>query len=182
MENVMLKDKTVAWPRMKTNIFRVVIVALVSSMPLTLLAETHDSVPCSVKLKFEEDQTGALAVYTLSMQVKNPTMRAIETVSALMYDLNGASMGNTDAACRHNETLLNGGDTGECSKVLQIVNSKLMEKLGNEMWTAIVSQMTVSCRRPRPLGGTSYEYCDLSLNINFEGCRMSPTFVERVVG
>ena len=139
MENVMLKDKTVAWPRLKMNIFRVLIVALVSSMPLTLLAETHESVPCSVKLKFEEDQTGALAVYTLSMQVKNPTMRAIETVSALMYDLNEASMGNTDAACRHNETLLNGGDTGECSKVLQIVNSKLMEKLGNEMWTAIVN-------------------------------------------
>jgi hypothetical protein len=96
-------------------------------------------VPCSVKLKFEADQSGALVVYTLSMQVKNPTMRPIETVSALMYDLDGGSMGNTDAACRHNDTLLNGGDTGECSKVLQVVNSKLMEKLGNEMWTAIVN-------------------------------------------
>ena len=48
-------------------------------------------------------------------------------------------MGNTDASCRHNDTLLNGGDTGECNKVLQVVNSKLMEKLGNEMWTAIVN-------------------------------------------
>jgi len=66
-------------------------------------------------------------------------MRPIETVSALMYDPDGGSMGNTDAACRHNDTLLNGGDTGECSKVLQVVNSKLMEKLGNEMWTAIVN-------------------------------------------
>ena len=53
MENVMLKDKTVAWPRMKTNIFWVLIVALFSSMPLTLMAETSDSVPCSVKLNLK---------------------------------------------------------------------------------------------------------------------------------
>lgn len=139
MGNKMLELKTGAWPGLQKNISWALLVALMAFVPLTLLAETFDTVPCSVKLKFEADQSGALVVYTLSMQVKNPTMRPIETVSALMYDPDGGSMGNTDAACRHNDTLLNGGDTGECSKVLQVVNSKLMEKLGNEMWTAIVN-------------------------------------------
>ena len=114
-------------------------VALLGIFSSKMQAETVKSLPCSVKLQFEEDQTGALAVYTLSMQVKNPTMRAIETVSVLLFDDAEVSLGNTDARCAHNETSLNGGDTGECNKVLQIVNSKLMEKLGSEIWTSIVN-------------------------------------------
>lgn len=139
MENMMLDLNTAVWTWIHKNISEFLFFVLMAFVPFASLAEAPDTVPCSVKLKFEADQSGALAVYTLSMQVKNPTMRPIETVSALMYDLQGASMGNTDASCRHNDTLLNGGDTGECNKVLQVVNSKLMEKLGNEMWTAIVN-------------------------------------------
>ena len=117
----------------------VLFVALLGILASKMQAETVKSLPCSVKLQFEEDQTGALAVYTLSMQFKNPTMRAIETVSVLLFDDAEVSLGNTDARCAHNETLLNGGDTGECNKVLQVVNSKLMEKLGSEIWTSIVN-------------------------------------------
>ena len=117
----------------------VLFVAFLGILPSKMQAETINSLPCSVKLQFEEDQNGALAVYTLSMQVKNPTMRAIETVSVLLFDDAEVSLGNTDAGCAHNETLLNGGDTGECNKVLQVVNSKLMEKLGSEIWTSIVN-------------------------------------------
>jgi hypothetical protein len=117
----------------------VLFVVFLGILPSKMQAETIKSLPCSVKLQFEEDQTGALAVYTLSMQVKNPTMRAIETVSVLLFDDAEVSLGNTDARCAHDETLLNGGDTGECNKVLQVVNSKLMEKLGSEIWTSIVN-------------------------------------------
>jgi hypothetical protein len=139
MKMMSIKSKTGLGLGANPVVWGALFVALLGFFPNKIKAETFNSLPCSVKLQFEEDQTGALAVYTLSMQVKNPTMRAIETVSVLMFDNVEVSLGNTDARCAHNDTLLNGGDTGECNKVLQVVNSKLMEKLGSEIWTSIVN-------------------------------------------
>lgn len=139
----MAKQKTFVMLRLLSHFRGFLSFIAVFALPVMVFSEGALGLPCSVKLQFEEDDGGAQVVYTLSLQVKNPAMRPVETVSVLMFDDEGKSLGNTDANCRYHDTLLNGGDTGECKKVLQVVNSKLMEKLGNEIWTAIVNdQMT----------------------------------------
>ena len=89
------------------------------------------SVPCTVRVMFQDDEVGVATVYVLTTQIKNTARRAISGVSLLLFDDAGKSMGNSNAHCGEDATGLGGGDTGQCAKILQTISGKMMKKLGD---------------------------------------------------
>ncbi len=103
------------------------------------LAAAGERVPCAVRLQFLPTAEGPAVAYLLTAQVKNPTLRPAEAVSLLMFDAEGALIGNSDAGCTGAGWPLLGGDTGECGRVLQEVTSAMLGAFGAEVWTRIVN-------------------------------------------
>ena len=44
------------------------------------------SVPCAVRVMFQDDEVGVAIVYVLTTQIKNTARRAISGVSLLLFD------------------------------------------------------------------------------------------------
>ncbi|MGB1862702.1 MAG: hypothetical protein ACPH74_00455 [Candidatus Puniceispirillum sp.] len=111
---------------------------LVAGLPQPVLAKSK-SVPCAVRVMFQDDEVGVATIYVLSTQIKNTAPRAISGVSLLLFDDAGKSMGNSNAHCGEDATGLGGGDTGQCSKILQTISGKMMKQLGHETWVSTVN-------------------------------------------
>ena len=112
--------------------------SLVASLSQPVLAKSK-SVPCSVRVMFQDDEVGVATIYVLSTQIKNTAPRAISGISLLLFDDTGKSMGNSNAHCGEDATGLGGGDTGQCAKILQTISGKMMKKLGHETWVNTVN-------------------------------------------
>ena len=100
---------------------------------------SDEFLPCSILLKFGQNNLGPVANYTLSAQVKNPTGRKVSGVSVLFYNANENLLGNTELNCTQGATMLAPGSTGQCATLMQTIDGKMMQKFGTEMWTTIVN-------------------------------------------
>ena len=108
------------------------------AMSQPVLAKSK-SVPCAVRVMFQDDDVGVATIYVLSTQIKNTAPRAISGVSLSLFDDAGKSMGNSNAHCGEDARGLGGGDTGQCAKVMQTISGKMMKKLGHETWVKTVN-------------------------------------------
>jgi hypothetical protein len=57
----------------------------------------------------------------------------------LFFNGDGQLLGNTELSCIGSNGPLGAGSTGECSKLMQTIDGKMMEKFGTETWTAVVN-------------------------------------------
>ena len=77
---------------------------------------------CAVRLTFDSDNTGSVANYVLSLQLKNTKGRNVNGASILYKDSEGRVLGNTFLDCLNNSEGIKPGSYGNCTVVLQRVN------------------------------------------------------------
>jgi hypothetical protein len=135
-------------------ILRTTALALLLLAPV--MANAEPDVDCRIRLEFSSNDTGAVADYILTLQIKNTLGCAISGVSVNYFDTALNQLGNTALAC---PGVFGEGippsSHGECWAQLQKVDGNLLEKFGTEMWTAIVNtQLTQleSIRKCKVLG------------------------------
>ena len=116
---------------------RILLTALILMMAPVLHA--GEQRPCSIMMKFGHDKFGPVALYNLTLQTTNRTGRDVSAVSALFFNGDGQLLGNTELSCIGSNGPLGAGSTGECSKLMQTIDGKMMEKFGTETWTAVVN-------------------------------------------
>ena len=94
---------------------------------------------CSVDLIFASENGGSVANYVLTLQVKNNTGRGITGVSVIYKDSAKEVIGNTLLKCGVNELPVKPGSYGECSRIIQRVDTSYIDAFGTEKWTEIVN-------------------------------------------
>ena len=94
---------------------------------------------CSVDLIFASENGGSVANYVLTLQVKNNTGRNINGVSVIYKDAAKAVIGNTQLKCSVNENPVKPGSYGECSRIVQRIDTSYINAFGTEKWTEIVN-------------------------------------------
>ena len=108
---------------------------------------------CAVRLTFDSDNTGSVANYVLSLQLKNTMGRNVNGASILYKDSEGRVLGNTFLECLNNPEGIKPGSAGNCKVVLQRVDGEFLDTFGTDKWTEIVnSQLSYL---------TEIQYCDL---------------------
>jgi hypothetical protein len=135
-------------------IWRAAAVVTLLTIPGMAIAEPDRD--CRIRLEFSSDNTGAVANYILTLQIKNALGRAVRGVSVKYFDGTAAQLGNTEMVCPGSigEGIVPGSH-GECWTQLQKVDGNLLDKFGTEMWTAIVNTQLIqleSIRKCKVLG------------------------------
>ena len=106
------------------------------------------TIPCQVRLEFQTTSSGQQLVhYRLYMQVTNSKPRPITAVSVEWLDETSQIIGNSDADCRFDSQPLGLSQTGQCSRNVQSINQRWMEKLGQMVWTEMVNSELSGFRR-----------------------------------
>jgi hypothetical protein len=120
------------------------------------IATAEPDLDCRIRLEFSSNDTGAVANYVLTLQIKNTLGRAVRGVSVNYYDSAFRQLGNTALACPGvSGEGIPPSSHGECWTQLQKVDGNLLDKFGTEMWTAIVNTQLVqleSIRKCEVLG------------------------------
>ena len=94
---------------------------------------------CAVRLTFDSDNTGSVANYVLSLQLKNTKGRNVNGASILYKDSEGRVLGNTFLDCLNNSEGIKPGSYGNCTVVLQRVDGEFLDTFGTDKWTEIVN-------------------------------------------
>jgi len=81
------------------------------------------------------------------MQITNLKPRPITAVSVNWLNENNEIIGNSDADCRLDNQPLGLSQTGQCSRKVQSINQRWMEKLGQMIWTEMVNSELSEFRR-----------------------------------
>ena len=108
---------------------------------------------CAVRLTFDSDNTGSVANYVLSLQLKNTKGRNVNGASILYKDSEGRVLGNTFLDCLNNSKGIKPGSYGNCTVVLQRVDGEFLDTFGTDKWTEIVNTQLSYL--------TEIQYCDL---------------------
>ena len=108
---------------------------------------------CAVRLTFDSDNTGSVANYVLSLQLKNTMGRNVNGASILYKDSEGSVLGNTFLECLNNPEGIKPGSYGNCKVVLQRVDGEFLDTFGTDKWTEIVNTQLSYL--------TEIQYCDL---------------------
>ena len=108
---------------------------------------------CAVRLTFDSDNTGSVANYVLSLQLKNTKGRNVTGASILYKDSEGRVFGNTFLDCLNNSEGIKPGSYGNCTVVLQRVDGEFLDTFGTDKWTEIVNTQLSYL--------TEIQYCDL---------------------
>ena len=108
---------------------------------------------CAVRLTFDSDNTGSVANYVLSLQLKNTNGRNVNGASILYKDSEGRVLCNTFLECLNNSEGSKPGSYGNCSVVLQRVDGEFLDTFGTDKWTEIVNTQLSYL--------TEIQYCDL---------------------
>ena len=108
---------------------------------------------CAVRLTFDSDNTGSVANYVLSLQLKNTKGRSVNGASILYKDSEGRVLGNTFLECMNNSEGIKPGSYGNCTVVLQRVDGEFLDTFGTDKWTEIVNTQLSYL--------TEVQYCDL---------------------
>jgi hypothetical protein len=105
-----------------------------------IMANAEPDLDCRIRLELSSNETGAVANYVLTLQIKNTLGRAVNGVSVNYFDNAQNQLGNTALACPGaSGDGIPPSSHGECWAQLQKVDGNLLEKFGTEMWTAIVN-------------------------------------------
>lgn len=105
-----------------------------------VMANAEPALDCQIRLEFSSNDTGAVANYVLTLQIKNTLGRAVNGVSVNYFDNDQNQLGNTALVCPGaSGDGIPPSSHGECWAQLQKVDGNLLEKFGTEMWTAIVN-------------------------------------------
>ena len=111
-------------------------------------AAISQTIPCQVRLEFETTSTGQQLIhYRLFMQITNTKPRPITAVSVEWLNEQNEIIGNSDADCRLDDAALGLSQTGQCSRKVQSINQRWMEKLGQMIWTEMVNSELSAFRR-----------------------------------
>ena len=106
------------------------------------------TIPCQVRLEFQTTSSGQQLVhYRLYMQITNTKPRPVTAVSVEWLDDASQIIGNSDADCRFDNQPLGLSETGQCSRNVQLINQRWMEKLGQMIWTEMVNSELSGFRR-----------------------------------
>ena len=108
---------------------------------------------CAVRLTFDSDNTGSVANYVLSLQLKNTKGRSVNGASILYKDSEGRVLGNTFLECLNSSEGIKPGSYGNCKVVLQRVDGEFLDTFGTDKWTEIVNTQLSYL--------TEIQYCDL---------------------
>ena len=108
---------------------------------------------CAVRLTFDSDNTGSVANYVLSLQLKNTKGRNVSGASILYKDSEGRVLGNTFLECLNHSDGIKPGSYGNCKAVLQRVDGEFLNTFGTDKWTEIVNTQLSYL--------TEIQYCDL---------------------
>ena len=108
---------------------------------------------CAVRLTFDSDNTGSVANYVLSLQLKNTMGRNVKGASILYKDSEGRVLGNTFLECLNSSEGIKPGSYGNCKVVLQRVDGEFLDTFGTDKWTEIVNTQLSYL--------TEIQYCDL---------------------
>ena len=108
---------------------------------------------CAVRLTFDSDNTGSVANYVLSLQLKNTNGRNVSGASILYKDSEGRVLGNTFLECLNSSEGIKPGSYGNCTVVLQRVDGEFLDTFGTDKWTEIVNTQLSYL--------TEIQYCDL---------------------
>ena len=108
---------------------------------------------CAVRLTFDSDNTGSVANYVLSLQLKNTKGRNVNGASILYKDSQGQVIGNTFLECLNSPEGIKPGSYGDCKVVLQRVDGEFLDTFGTEKWTEIVNTQLSYLN--------DIQYCDL---------------------
>ena len=108
---------------------------------------------CAVRLTFDSDNTGSVANYVLSLQLKNTMGRNVNGASILYKDSEGRVLGNTFLECLNSSEGIKPGSYGNCRVVLQRVDGEFLDTFGTDKWTEIVNTQLSYL--------TEIQYCDL---------------------
>ena len=95
---------------------------------------------CAVRLTFDSDNTGSVANYVLSLQLKNTKGRNVNGASIIYKDSEGRVLGNTFLDCLNNSEGIKPGSYGNCTEVLQRVDGEFLDTLGTDKWKEIVNK------------------------------------------
>ncbi len=127
---------------------------MICVVPITSAAQSP--LDCRIRMEFSSNDTGAVANYVLTLQVKNTVGRAVRGLSVNYYAQTGEQLGNAELVCPGTEGAgIPPGSYGECWTQLQQVDGNLLDKFGTELWTAIVNtqlQQLLSIRSCSVLG------------------------------
>ena len=106
------------------------------------------TIPCQVRLEFQTTSSGQQLVhYRLYMQITNTKPRPVTAVSVEWLNDASQIIGNSDADCRFDNQPLGLSQTGQCSRNVQSINQRWMEKLGQMIWTEMVNSELSGFRR-----------------------------------
>tara|TARA_B110000008_G_scaffold222436_1_gene223028 strand:+ start:109 stop:543 length:435 start_codon:yes stop_codon:yes gene_type:complete len=108
---------------------------------------------CAVRLTFDSDNTGSVANYVLSLQLKNTKGRNVNGASILYKDSEGRVLGNTFLECLNSPEGIKPGSYGNCKVILQRVDGEFLDTFGTDKWTEIVNTQLSYL--------TEIQYCDL---------------------
>ena len=123
-------------------IWKAATLVILSAIPVTASAEP--GLDCRIRLEFSSNDTGAVANYVRTLQVKNTLGRAVRGVSVNYYDSSLKQLGNTALSCPGvTGEGIPPSSHGECWAQLQKVDGNLLDKFGTEMWTAIVNTQLI---------------------------------------
>ena len=105
-----------------------------------VMANAETELDCRIRLEFSSNDTGAVANYVLTLQIKNRLGRAVHGVSVNYFDSAHNQLGNTALVCPGaSGDGIPPSSHGGCWAQLQKVDGNLLEKFGTEMWTVIVN-------------------------------------------
>ena len=144
--------------RAETNKFRVkmyymCLSVILSNLTATYVVASGQDWRCVVELVFSSDDNGTVANYVMNLQLKNTLGRNINGVSVIYKNQSMDVIGNAHLICKIGAQPIKPGSFGECSKVVQQVDSSFMEAFGTEKWTEIVNTQLKKL--------TSVQYCEV---------------------
>ena len=126
---------------------------ILSNLTATYVVASGQDWRCGVELVFSSDDNGTVANYVMNLQLKNTLGRNINGVSIIYKNQSMDVIGNAHLMCKIGAQPIKPGSFGECSKVVQRVDSSFMEAFGTEKWTEIVNTQLKKL--------TSVQYCEV---------------------
>ena len=119
-------------------------------------------VPCDIKLVFGVNDSGmSLVSYDLEMQIKNRQDRTIKAISVHWLDRSAEIIGNSDALCGHNHDGIKPAQSGSCRRIVQQIDGRFLDRLGQDTWTKIINSEMTNFREVRQCAIIGYRFGDM---------------------
>ena len=149
----MLSLNSAETSKFRVKMYYMCLAVILSNLTATYVVASGQDWRCGVELVFSSDDNGTVANYVMNLQLKNTLGRNINGVSVIYKNQSMDVIGNAHLICKIGAQAIKPGSFGECSKVVQRVDSSFMEAFGTEKWTEIVNTQLKKL--------TSVQYCEV---------------------